>query len=190
MRVRRSAILGAIVMLALGVSGCAAPGQTTTGTPPPMATAAPASGPATTTFGTGTALAYDCDQLLNDATLAALDSSLTSDASYRPAAGSSAEEAVAIRGTACSWSDASSQTSVVVSAAKPDATTLDTLKTAAQSSTPTSQFGTSVTAYTSGTELQLFTADGYWATADSPLLADPAKLVTVGQILLEELPAG
>jgi hypothetical protein len=78
----------------------------------------------------------------------------------------------------------------VVTAAKPDATTLDTLKTAAQSGTPATQFGTFVTAYTRGTELQLFTTDGYWATADSALLSDPAKLLTMGQILLEELPAG
>ena len=190
MRARGSAIVGVVLMLALGVSGCAAPGQTTKGTPPPKATAAPASGAATTTFGTGTPLAYPCDQLLDGVTLAALDASLTPDAVVTPAPSSSAEEALAIQGTACSWSDASPTTTLVVTAAKPDATTLDTLKTAAQSGTPATQFGTLVTAYTSGTELQLFTADGYWATADSTLLADPAKLLTMGQILLEELPAG
>ena len=190
MRARKSVIIGAILMLALGVSGCAAQGQTTTGTPPPRATAAPASGAATTTFGSGTALSYDCDQLLDGVTLAALDASLTRDTDVTPVPGSSAEEATAIKGTACSWSDANSKTTLVVTAAKPDATTLDTLKTAAQSGTPATQFGTFVTAYTRGTELQLFTTDGYWATADSALLSDPAKLLTMGQILLEELPAG
>jgi len=95
---------------------------------------------------------------------------------------------VAIKGIACSWSDASSQTTLVVTLAQPDAATLATLKTRA--GTPTSQFGGSASAYTRGTELQLVNGDGFWATADSPLLADPAKLTAIGQILLEELPAG
>ncbi len=190
MRARKSAIVGAVLVLALGVTGCAHQGQITTGTPPPGATAAPASGAATTTFGNGTALAYECNQLLDSVSLGALDASLKPDAVVTPTSGSSAEEAVAIRGTACSWSDANSTTTLVVTAAKPDAVTLDTLKTAAQSGTPATQFGTLVTAYTRGTELQLFTTGGYWATADSPLLADPAKLLTIGQILLEELPVG
>jgi len=76
----------------------------------------------------------------------------------------------------------------VVTVAKPDAATLATLKTRA--GTPTDQFGAFASAYTKGTELQLVNSDGYWATADSPLLADPAKLTAIGQILLEELPAG
>lgn len=186
MRARTSVIVCAVLML--GVTGCAAKGPVITGTPPPPATAAPASGTATATFGSGTETAYPCTDLLDATSLAALDANLTPDADYTPTAGSSAEEAVAIKGVACSWSDASSQTTLVVTVAKPDAATLATLKTRA--GTPTDQFGAFASAYTQGTELQLVNSDGYWATADSPLLADPAKLTAIGQILLEVLPAG
>jgi hypothetical protein len=188
MRARNSVIVGTVLLLALGVTGCAAHGPTTTGTPPPPATAAPAAGSASSTFGSGTAVAYQCNELLDDVSLASLDSGLKADANFSPAAGSSAEEAVAIKGTACSWSDASSATTLVVTAAQPDAATLATLKSKA--GTETTQFGGSASAYTSGTELQIFNADGYWATADSPLLSDPAKVTAIGQILLEVLPAG
>ena len=177
-------------MLALGVTGCAAHGQTTTGTPPPKATAAPASGAATTTFGTGKSLVYDCDQLVGSQFLAQLDPGLAPDSVVTPTPGSSAEEALAIMGTACSWSDASSQTTLVVTAALPDAATFATLKSKASSLTPDPEFGKFVSAYTDGTQLQLFTTDGAWATASSALFADPAKLTLIGQIVLEELPAG
>ena len=187
MRARKSAIAGAVLALALAVAGCSAQGQITTGTPPPPATIGPAPG-AASTFGSGTTVSFECDQLLDDVTLGTLDSNLTPDRNFTPAAGSSAEEAVAIQGTACSWSDASSATRLVLTTAKPDAATLATLKTKA--GTPTAQFGSFTSAYTSGTELQVFNSDGYWATADSPLLTDPAKLTAIGQILLEELPAG
>ena len=76
----------------------------------------------------------------------------------------------------------------MVTVAKPDAATLATLKT--QAGTPTTQFGSFASAYTEALSLQLVNSDGYWATADSPLLADPAKLTAIGQILLEVLPAG
>ncbi|MEO7720310.1 MAG: hypothetical protein ABIS08_00165 [Pseudolysinimonas sp.] len=188
MRAPTSAIVGAALMLALGVTGCAAHGPVTTGTPPPPATAGPASGATSATFGSGSDVTYPCDQLLDDVTLGTLDANLTADADFQPASGSSADEAVSIKGTACSWSDASSQTTLVVTAAQPDAATLAALKTRA--GTPTTQFGSFVSAYTSGTTLQIFNTDGYWATADSPLLADPAKLTTIGQALIQVLPAG
>jgi len=188
MRVRTSVIAGAVLLIGLAATGCAAHGPVTTGTPPPLATAGSAAGSTPSTFGTGTPIANECDQLLDSVTLASLASNLTADANYTPAAGTSAAEAVAITGTACSWSNVPSATTLVLTVAKPDAATLATLKT--QAGTPTAQFGSFVSAYTSGTELQVFTRDGYWATADSPLLADPAKLTAIGQILLEELPAG
>lgn len=188
MRARKSVIVGAVLALALGVAGCSAPGQVTTGTPKPPATAGPASGAATATFGSGSPVGFECHDLLDDVTLGTIDANLTPDANYTPAAGSSAEEAVAIQGTACSWSDASSTTTLVIAMAKPDASTLATLESRA--GTATTQFGTFSPAYIRGTELQVFNDDGYWATASSPLLADPAKLTMIGQILLEELPAG
>jgi len=187
MRAQMAVILGVVLLVALGATGCAAHGQVTTGTPPPPATAAPAPG-STSTFGSGTPTGYQCPDLLNDATLAGIDAQLTPDADFAPTAGSAAEEAVAIQGLACSWTDASSQTTLVITVAKPDAATLAKLKTLA--GTRTTQFGTVASAYTQGTQLQLVNSDGYWATADSPLLADPAKLTAIGQILLEELPAG
>ena len=188
MRVRKSVIVGAVLALAFGVAGCSAQGQTTTGTPPPPATAGPASG-AATTFGTGTSLVFECDQLLDSTFLAQLDPGLTPDPVTTPERGSSAEEALAIKGSACSWSNASAQTTLVVTAALPDAATFATLKSKASSLTPDPEFGT-VSAYTDGTELQLFTQDGVWTTAESALFADPAKLTLIGQVLLEEMPAG
>ena len=188
MRALLSTSMGAVLLLVLGVTGCAAHGQVTTGTPPPPAIAGPAAGSTPLTFGTGTTLVYDCDQLIDRTTLASLDPKLTADAGYTPAAGTSAAEAVAIKGTACSWSDAPSATVLVVTVAKPDAGTLATLKT--QAGAPTTRFGSSVSAYTKGNRLQLVTRDGYWATADSPLLADPAKLAAIGHALLDGLPAG
>jgi hypothetical protein len=187
MHTRNSLTVGVVLLLALGVTGCAAPGPVTTGTPPAPATAGPASGATPSTFGSGTSTGYECDQLLDSSTLGSVDADLTPDADYTPPAGSSAEEAVAIKGIACSWSDAGAKTTLVVTVAKPDAATLATLKT--QAGTPTDQFGTFTSAYTKGTELQLVNSDGYWATASSPLLADPAKVTAIGQILLEELPA-
>ena len=190
MRTRISAIAGAVLMLALGVTGCAVQGQTTAGTPPPPATAAPASGAATTTFGTGKPLVYDCAQLVDSQVVAQLDTGLAPDSVVAATPGSSAEEALAIMGTACSWSDASSQTTLTVTAALPDAGTFATLKSKAASLTPDPEFGKIVSAYTDGTELELFTTDGAWATARSALFADPAKLTLIGQVVLEELPAG
>ena len=189
MRARKSVILGAVLALALGVAGCSAPGQVTTGTPKPPATAGPASGATTTTFGTGKSLVFECDQLLDSTFLAQLDPGLAPDPVTTPDAGSSAEEALAISGTACSWSNASAQTTLVVTAALPDAATFAALKSKASSLTPDPEFGT-VAAFTDGTELQLFTQDGVWTTARSALFADPAKLTLIGQVLLEEMPAG
>jgi len=187
MRAHNTALFGTVLLIALGVTGCAATGPVTTGTPPPPATAAQAPG-SSSTFGAGTATDFPCDQLLDSTTLGSLDAQLAPDAGFTPAAGSSAEEAVAVTGTACSWSDASSQTTVVVTVAKPDAATFATLKN--QAGSADNQFGSFVSAYTKGTELQLFTQDGYWATADSPLLTDPAKVTTIGQALIQVLPAG
>ncbi len=190
MRARTSVIAATALALALGVAGCSAQGQVTTGTPKPPATAGPATGGTTTTFGTGTSLVFECDQLLDSTFLAQLDPGLTPDPVTTPDPGSSSEEALAIKGTACSWGDASAQTTLVVTAALPDTATFATLKSKASTLTPDPEFGAFVSAYTDGTQLQLFTTDGAWATAGSALFADPAKLTLIGQVLLEEMPAG
>ena len=189
MRARKSAIIGAVLALALGVAGCSAAGQVTRGTPPPAATIGHAPGDTPTTFGTGKSLVFECDQMLDSTFLAQLDPGLAPDPVTTPGAGSLAEEALAISGTACSWSNTSAATSLVVTAALPDAVTFATLKSKASSLTPDHEFGT-VAAFTDGTELQLFTQDGVWTTATSALFADPAKLTLIGQVLLEEMPAG
>jgi hypothetical protein len=189
MNARTSAIAGALLLLALGVSGCTAQGQVTTGSPKPPATAAPAPGSDTTE--SGQPMAYTCDELVDAQTLAQLDSGLTVDTGYVPASGSPAEHAVTLQGTACSWSDASSQTTLTVAVALPDAATYDSLKTKASSGTLDGEFGSFVTAYTDGNgEVQLFTTDGSWAVLDSPLMLDDASRSLLGQAIVQHLPAG
>jgi hypothetical protein len=192
MNIRATAFAGAVITVAILAAGCAATGQTTTGTPPPKATAAPADGsvpsPAAT-FGSGEALQYDCSQLLDATSVGQLDPGLVPDATPKAPAGSSAEEALAILGTACSWTAPDGAT-LLVSAAAPDAATLATLMKTASSGTAVTAFGSDVTAYQSGTELQLFNADGAWATADSPLFSDSTKAQGIGSALVMALPAG
>jgi hypothetical protein len=188
MNTRTSAIAGALLLLALGVSGCTAQGQITTGSPKPPATAAPAPGSETT--GSGQPMVYTCDELVDAQTLAQLDSGLTPDTSA-PASGSPAAEAVTLQGTACSWSDASSQTTLSVAVALPDAATFASLKTKASAGTLDGEFGSFVTAYTDGNgEVQLFTTDGSWAVLDSPLMLDDASRALLGQAIVQHLPAG
>lgn len=190
MNARTSAIAGAMLLLAFGVTGCTAQGQVTTGTPKPPATAAQAPDSETTT-GTGTPMVYECDQLVDAQTLAQLDPGLTADAVSAPADGSPAAQAIALQGTSCSWSDASSQTTLVVSVALPDAATFASLKTKASAGTVDGEFGSFVTAYTDGNgEVQLFTSDGSWAVLDSPLMIDDAKRSLLGQAIIQVLPAG
>lgn len=176
-------------MLAMGVTGCAAQGPLAA-TKPPAATAGPASGASPAAIPSGTPLVFDCANLLDASSLAQIDPGLTPDAVTQAAPGSPAEEALAIGGTSCSWSDAGSQTTLSVSVALPDATTLATLKSKASSGTADTEFGTYVSTFTNDNEVQLFTSDGAWAVFDSKLMTDATKRMTLGQIVLEELPAG
>jgi len=188
---RTPAAIGTVIVLALGLTACAVHGQVTTGTPPPPATAGPAPGSATSsTFGSGEALAYDCRQLVGTKTLAKLDPDLAPESDLIAANDSPTEEVLALRGTVCAWSDTSAAIVLVITAAKPDAPTLATLREKASTGHSDTEFGDSVTAYTTDEQLQLFTHDGNWATAESLLLADPAKLTAIGHALLDGLPAG
>jgi hypothetical protein len=136
-------------------------------------------------------MAYQCDELVDAQTLALLDSGLTADSGFVPASGSPAEQAVTLQGTACSWSDASSQTTLTVAVALPDAATFATLKSKASAGTLDGEFGSFVTAYTDGNgEVQMFTADGSWAVLDSPLMLDDSSRSQLGQAIAMELPAG
>lgn len=191
MRAHHPGMIGAILLVALGATGCAAHGPITIGTPPAPATAGPVPGTATNSpFGHGDPLAYDCPQLVDAGVLAQLDPALKPASDLISANGSASQEALALSGTVCAWDDESAAVFLVVTAAKPDSTTFDALKQEASAGTVDSQFGGYVTAYVHDDELQLFTGDGVWATAQSGLLADPAKLTAIGQVLLEELPAG
>ncbi len=188
----RSAAAGATLLIALGLTGCAVQTQTTTGSAPPKATAAPAEGSAPSpaaTFGSGTALQYDCAQLLDPTSVGLLDPGLVADASTKAPEGSGAAEALAILGTACSWT-APDGTTLLVSAADPDATTLAALKKTASTGTAVTAFGSDVAAFQIGTELQLFNADGFWATAASPLFSDSTRAQGIGSALVMALPSG
>lgn len=126
---RAPATIGTVIVLALGLTACAVHGQVTTGTPPPPATAGPAPGSATSsTFGSGEALAYDCRQLVGTKTLAKLDPDLAPESDLIAANDSPTEEVLALRGTVCAWSDTSAAIVLVITAAKPDAPTLATLR--------------------------------------------------------------
>jgi hypothetical protein len=136
-------------------------------------------------------MVYQCDQLVDAQTLAQLDPGLTVDSATAPSAGSAAAEAIALKGTSCSWSDASSQTTLSVSVALPDAATFDSLKTTASAGPLDGEFGSFVTAYTDGNgEVQLFTTDGSWAVLDSPLMLDATNRSLLGQAIIQVLPAG
>ena len=190
-RAHHPVTIGALLLLAIGLTGCAAHGQVTTGTPPPPATAGPAAGTATSSpFGHGDPLAYDCAQLVDAGVLAQLDPELKPAGDVLSANRSSSQEALALDGTVCAWNDESAAVLLFVTVAKPDAATFAALKEKASAGAVDSEFGGFVTAYVHDDELQLFTRDGAWATAQSSLLADPAKLTAIGQVLLEELPAG
>lgn len=184
-------VAGALLALSAGVSGCAAHGQVTTGTPPPPATAAPAPGSATSSpFGSGDPLRYDCTELVGADVLARLDRALTAGGDYLVANQSPAEEALALTGTVCAWTDESAAVSLVVTVAKPDAATFAALRQKASAGSPDPEFGSAVAAYVTDGRLELFTRAGYWATATSSLLSDPAAVTLLGRRLLEELPAG
>ena len=191
MKTRGPAIVATLVLSTLTVTGCAAHGQLTTGTASPPATAGAAPGaPTSSPFGSGVPLGYDCRQLVDAEALAKLDPRLAPASDLISTNDSPAEEALALTGTVCAWSDESAAVTLVVTASKPDAPTFATLKQKASAGRRDVQFGDAVTAYVTDEQLQIFTRDGYWATVESSLLSDPANVTAMGQILVEELPAG
>ena len=191
MKTRGPAIVATLVLSTLTVTGCAAHGPLTTGTPPPPATAGAAPGaPTSSPFGSGVPLGYDCGQLVDAETLAKLDPGLVPASDLISANDSPDQEALALTGTVCAWSDESAAVTLVITASKPDAPTFAALKQKASAGKRDVEFGDAVTAYVADEQLQLFTRDGYWATVESSLLSDPVNVTTMGQLLIEELPAG
>ena len=177
----RGGIVGLVVVSSalalLCLAGCS-PDSAPTPTPTaraastPTATATPTPTP-TVFLGTGVALRYSCDELVDRAVIDALDKNLRGDLSYQPAPTTSAERAVAIRGTACRWEDPATGDSLIVTAAHPDPPTLaDLSSTTASYAKPTTMFGPDVSGFIVNTQIEIFTRSGYWATASSPLFSD------------------
>lgn len=187
--------VGVGVFVALSLAGCSssdAPAATPTARTASTATATPTPTPtptATTDFGNGLPLGYSCDELVHPEVITALDKDLEVNTAYRPAATTSAEQAVAIRGSACQWTDPTTGASLIVTAAHPDAPTLAALKTKTASyASPTLAFGNDVSGYVANIQMEAYTRTGYWVTASSSLFADPQKAKPVMAALLESLP--
>ena len=131
----------------------------------------------------------DCDELVDPAVIDALDKNLRGDLSYQPAPTTSAERAVAIRGTACRWEDPATGDSLIVTAAHPDPPTLaDLSSTTASYAKPTTMFGTDVSGFIVNTQIEIFTRSGYWATASSPLFSDLTVARSVMGAVEQSLP--
>ena len=192
----RRGIVGLVVASAvavLGLSACtSAPAPAATATPTVRAASSPTPTPTPTPtvfLGTGVSLRYSCDELVDPGVIESLDKNLHENRSYAPAATTSAERAVAIRGTACQWKDASTGTSLIVTAAHPDPPTLADLNSSTASyAKPTTLFGTDVSGFIVNTQIEIFTRGGYWATATSPLFSDLTVARSVMDAIEQSLP--
>ncbi len=178
----------------LGLAGCtsAAPEQTSTPTARAASTPTPTPTPTPITFlGTGVSLRYSCDELVGPAVINSLGRNLSENRSYQPAATTSAERAVAIGGTACEWNDPRTGNALIVTAAHPDLATLSAIRASTSSyAQPTTLLGTGVSGFIVNTQVEIFTRNGYWATATSPLFNDPKIVRSIMDAVESALPAG
>ena len=186
-------VMASSALIVLGLAGCSpegAPAATSTHTPRTASTPTPTPTPTPTVFlGTGVPLRYSCDELVDPTVIQSLDKNLHENLSYQPAATTSAERAVAIRGTACQWKDPSTGNSLIVTAAHPDPPTLADLSSAtAGYAKPTTLFGTDVSGFIVNTQIEIFTRSGYWATATSPLFSDQTMARSVMSAIEQSLP--
>jgi hypothetical protein len=94
---------------------------------------------------------------------------------FSPASGSAAAQAVTNKGVACGWINGTNSDSVIVSAAKPAAATLASLKSSAGAGTAASGLGDAAYFSTSGGvgRVDAFKG-GYWVTASSDYFASAA----------------
>lgn len=160
--------------------------QASTSSPTPTSRPGPT---APAFLGTGTALGYSCDELVGPATISQLGRGFTVNSNYQASSMTSAEQAVAIRGTACQWIDAKTGDSLIVTAAHPDPPTLSSITTKTRSyAKPTTMFGNDVTGFLVNTQVEIFTHDGFWATATSPLFTDLTKAKLIMDAVEESLP--
>lgn len=191
-------IVGSLVassaLALVALTGCTGAPSATTSTSArlaaPSSTPTPTPTPTPTVFlGTGVPLGYSCDELVDPATIARVDRHLVINPAYRPDVSSSAERAVAIRGTACQWKDATTGATLIVTASHPDPPTLgDITSTTAGYATRTDIFGNDVAGYLVNTQAEVITPTGYWATASSPLFSDAAMLKIVMDSVVDALP--
>ena len=195
----RRGIVGLVVassaLVVLALAGCspdAAPTASSTPTARAASTPTPSPTPTPTVFlGTGVSLRYSCDELVDPGVIDSLDKNLRVNQGYQPAETTSAERAVAIRGTACQWKDPATGNSLIVTAAHPDPPTLaDLTSTTASYAQPTTMFGTDVSGFIANTQIEIFTRSGYWATATSPLFSDLKIARSVMDAVEQSLPAG
>ncbi len=154
------------------------------------ATPAPTPSPTASVFlGTGTALGYSCDELVGPSIISQLDRGFTVNSHYRAASTTSAEQAVAIKGTACQWTDAKTGDSLIVTAAHPDPPTLSSITMKTQGyAKRTTMFGNDVSGFLVNTQVEIFTNDGFWATASSPLFTDLTKAKLIMDAVEQSLP--
>ena len=186
-------VFASSVVALLGLVGCApepTPTPTSTSWARAASSATPTPTPTPTVFlGTGVSLGYSCDELVDPEVIDSIDKNLSKNPSYQPAATTSAERAVAIRGTACQWKDPTTGNSLIVTAAHPDPPTLaDLTASTASYATATTMFGNDVSGFIVNTQVEIYTRNGYWATATSPLFSDPKIAASVMDAVEQALP--
>ncbi|CAN5342818.1 hypothetical protein BH09ACT1_BH09ACT1_11480 [soil metagenome] len=131
--------------------------------------AAPASpAPSASAVAGATAVSVACGTLVSAQTMYDFNPNFTLKTTFNPASGSAAAQAIANKGVACGWVNGTSNDTVVVSAAKPAAATLASLKTSAAAGTAASGLGDAAYFSTSGGvgRVDAFKG-GYWVTASS-----------------------
>lgn len=191
----RGTVIAAIgALTVLGLAGCknSAPQKTpsSSSSATPTDAASPSSqagdGPAPSaapSHAPGTPIAVDCNGLISLQAMYDFNPNYSLQAGYKPKAGSDGSTALGFRGLSCSWVNQTSGNLIFVSAARPAASDLAALKTAAGSGTAVSGLGDAAYFSTKGQlgQLQVFsgpfwisTSSDFYGTAD-----DARQLATV-----------
>jgi hypothetical protein len=174
----------------VSVAGCTA--AATPSTQASHSASAPTSAQPTAT---PAAFSIPCEDLVPSPVLQSVDPNLTPDTSFSPQAGTYPAEISTLNGTICAWKDPSGQ-SLVVAVAKPSASVLKTEQAkVAAGSTPTSVFGSGISAYTANSggtasgDTEIFTPAGYWLSVVSPLFLNPSSAQPLVSAVLQALPS-
>jgi hypothetical protein len=144
------------------------------------ASASPA--PSASAVAGATPVTVACETLVSAQTIYDFNPNFTPKTPFSPASGSAGAQAVANKGVACGWINGTNSDSIVVSAAKPVAATLASLKSSAAAGTPASGLGDAAYFSTSAGvgRVDAFKG-GYWVTASSDYFAsatDAQAIVT------------